>query len=46
MGNIKCKKGKCWDEDSETNRVRDNCDPDDIVCQTEADLLEEQMDQI
>jgi len=43
MQNIKCKKGKCWDESSEKKRLREVCADDDIVCQTDADLLEEQM---
>jgi hypothetical protein len=40
---IKCKKGKCIETASLKKKIRANCDPDDIVCQTEADLLEEEM---
>ncbi|MBD3202801.1 hypothetical protein GF327_00770 [Candidatus Woesearchaeota archaeon] len=44
MTDIKCKKGKCWDNDSQKKKIRETCDEDDIVCQTEADLLEKELD--
>jgi hypothetical protein len=44
MSNIKCKKGKCWDENSEKKKIRETCKEEDVVCHTEADLLEEQIE--
>ncbi len=43
MQNIKCKNGKCWDEDSAKNKIRTNCEDGDIVCETEAELLEDEI---
>ena len=41
---IKCHKGKCWDENSPKTKIRGVCKKDDIVCHTEADLLEKQIE--
>ena len=43
MQKIKCNKGKCWDEESDKKKIRSNCKDDDVVCQTEADLIEENL---
>ncbi|MBN1502607.1 hypothetical protein JW930_03615 [Candidatus Woesearchaeota archaeon] len=43
MQKIKCKKGKCWDENSIKEKVLKTCKEVDVVCETEADLIEEQI---
>lgn len=45
MQKIKCKKGKCWDENDDKKKLRSTCEPDDLACNVEADILEEQLDE-
>ncbi|MFH0875741.1 MAG: hypothetical protein V1859_07425 [archaeon] len=44
MQKIKCKNGKCKDVSSLKKKMRSICKEDDIVCNTEIDLMEEDLD--
>ncbi len=44
MQKIRCKNGKCWDESSSKKKIESVCKKDDIVCETEAEIIGSQID--